>query len=151
MKNSVVLLLMMLLPLQNAWGAAALFCQHESNNTSWHWGHHQHQVGAACQPVQQKSTQLSSPVSSHLATKTSYGTLLQQDTLSKKNDQAHAFQLANHSDHLQANPLGLNPSPQLQVFMPVTGSFLSAQLNSSLPLFYQPPFLELPKPPLWPA
>ena len=137
MKKGVVLLLIILLPLQTVWGVAALFCQHESISAQWHWGHHAHQADAACQSVAQQNPAADT-------------TLLQQDSNSKKNDQSHAFQIVNHSDHLQANPLGLNP-PQLQVLIPAPDSFLASQLNTSMPLFYQTPFLEQPKPPLWPA
>ncbi len=135
MKNCIVLLLMILLPLQTVWGVAALFCQHESSR--WHWGHHEHQIDAACQPAAQHN---------HATDTTS----LEQDSNSKKTDQSHAFQIANHSDHVQANPLGLNP-PQLQLLIPVVNDFLMARLNTSHLLLYQTPYLKKPKPPLWPA
>lgn len=48
MKVFIVVLMAILLPLQAAWSAAAVFCQHESR-TTWHWGHHQHNTDAACQ------------------------------------------------------------------------------------------------------
>ena len=48
MKVLIVVLMAILLPLQAAWSAAAVFCQHE-NRTAWHWGHHQHSMDAACQ------------------------------------------------------------------------------------------------------
>ncbi len=146
MKNSVVLLLMILLPLQTAWGVAALFCQHESNSTQWHWGHHEHQADAACQQIIKKLTQPSTQ-SYNKAVDTN---LLQHGSNSKKSDQAHAFQMANHSDHLQTNPLGLNP-PVFPPLMSTIADFLSVQLVTTLPLFYQPPVLEQPKPPLWPV
>ena len=137
MKNSVVLLLMILLPLQTAWGVAALFCQHESSSAQWHWGHHEHQADAACQSAAQHN---------HAADTAS----VQHDSNSKKTDQSHAFQIANHSDHLQANPLGLNP-PQLQMLIPATNDFLMEKLDTSHLLLYQTPYLKKPKPPLWPA
>lgn len=136
MKNSVVLLLMLMLPLQTVWGVAALYCQHESSSTGWHWGHHEHQADAACQPLNQP------PADSH--------TISALDSNSKKTDQSHAFQIANHSDHIQANPLGLNPV-QFQVLIPLPDDFLAAHISQHLPLFYQPPVLDQPKPPLWSA
>lgn len=137
MKNSVVLLLMLMLPLQTVWGVAALYCQHESSSTGWHWGHHEHQADAACQSATQHN---------HATDTTS----LEQDSNSKKTDQSYAFQIANHSDHIQANPLGLNPV-QFQVLIPLPDDFLAAHISQHLPLFYQPPVLEQPKPPLWSA
>lgn len=136
MKNSVVLLLMLMLPLQTVWGVAALYCQHESSSTGWHWGHHEHQADAACQSLNQP------PADSH--------TISALDSNSKKTDQSYAFQIANHSDHIQANPLGLNPV-QFQVLIPLPDDFLAAHISQHLPLFYQPPVLEQPKPPLWSA
>ena len=162
MKNYVVLLLIMLLPLQTAWGVAALFCQHESSSTQWHWGHHEHQLDAACQAiVSQSVTQLDQKVTQQ------HGQPLTQsiespqhpaadamspqyDADSKKTNQSHPFQLANHSDHLQANPLGLNPA-LLEILVHPSNDFLGTQLTTSLALFYQTPYLEQPKPPLWPA
>ena len=48
MKVFIVVLMTIVLPLQAAWSAAAVFCQHESR-TTWHWGHHQHSIDAVCQ------------------------------------------------------------------------------------------------------
>ncbi len=41
--------LLLLLPLQSAWSVAAQFCQHESNSTVQHFGHHQHLAHASDQ------------------------------------------------------------------------------------------------------
>lgn len=41
MRRFVALLLLVLLPLQAVWAAAAPYCQHESDATSPHIGHHQ--------------------------------------------------------------------------------------------------------------
>lgn len=41
MRTLLTILLMVLLPLQASWGAAAEFCRHENEaSTAWHWGHH---------------------------------------------------------------------------------------------------------------
>ena len=49
MKVLIVVLMAILLPLQAAWSAAAVFCCQHENRTAWHWGHHQHSMDAACQ------------------------------------------------------------------------------------------------------
>lgn len=42
MRRLIALLLLLLLPLQFAWAAAGTYCQHESGDQSWHFGHHAH-------------------------------------------------------------------------------------------------------------
>lgn len=42
MVRRVVVLLLMLLPLQFVWSAAAVYCSHETTPMAWHFGHHVH-------------------------------------------------------------------------------------------------------------
>lgn len=42
MRRSLLILLLLWLPLQFAWGAAASFCQHEEGQGISHFGHHTH-------------------------------------------------------------------------------------------------------------
>lgn len=42
MARRVAILLLMLLPLQFVWGAAAVYCSHETAPTAQHFGHHVH-------------------------------------------------------------------------------------------------------------
>ena len=42
MRRLVLLLVVLILPLQLAWGAAAGYCQHEAGPDSQHFGHHEH-------------------------------------------------------------------------------------------------------------
>ncbi|AXI02260.1 hypothetical protein [Aquirhabdus parva] len=42
MRTIFIFLLLTWLPIQGSWSVAAQFCQHESQPTTWHWGHHQH-------------------------------------------------------------------------------------------------------------
>lgn len=41
-KKYLLILLMLILPVQYAWSAAAVYCQHEQNSP-FHFGHHAHQ------------------------------------------------------------------------------------------------------------
>ncbi|WP_332877392.1 cation efflux protein, CzcI family [Massilia sp. S19_KUP03_FR1] len=45
MKRLLLILLMLILPVQYAWSAAAVYCQHEQN-APVHFGHHAHQHDA---------------------------------------------------------------------------------------------------------
>lgn len=150
MKVFIVVLMTIVLPLQAAWSAAAVFCQHESR-TTWHWGHHQHSIDAVCQQssfmhnVDNKSTDSNagSAISKLFAQQN-------QNPDLKKNASAHAFTLVNHSDHLTVNQPGLNSSPQVGLVQPVMHEHQAVRLSLS-PALYQSPVLEPPKPPLWPA
>lgn len=42
MRTIFIFLLLIWLPIQGSWSVAAQFCQHESQPTTWHWGHYQH-------------------------------------------------------------------------------------------------------------
>ncbi|WP_066343591.1 hypothetical protein [Azohydromonas lata] len=42
MRRRLVIMLLMLLPLQFVWGAAAAYCGHETAPTAQHFGHHVH-------------------------------------------------------------------------------------------------------------
>lgn len=43
MRRWLSILLLVLLPLQFTWAAAAGYCQHETAANAWHVGHHEHQ------------------------------------------------------------------------------------------------------------
>lgn len=43
MRRWLTILLLMLLPAQLTWAAAASYCQHETGNQAAHLGHHEHQ------------------------------------------------------------------------------------------------------------
>lgn len=42
-KKMLITLLLVMVPFQFAWGAAAVYCQHEQSATVQHFGHHVHQ------------------------------------------------------------------------------------------------------------
>ncbi|WP_136416097.1 cation efflux protein, CzcI family [Herbaspirillum sp. ST 5-3] len=42
MKKFLLIFLLMLLPYQFSWAAAAVYCQHETERTTQHFGHHSH-------------------------------------------------------------------------------------------------------------
>lgn len=42
MHKALVIFLLVLLPVQFVWGAAAVYCQHEQGNEVSHFGHHLH-------------------------------------------------------------------------------------------------------------
>jgi len=42
-KKLLAILLLVVVPFQFAWGAAAVYCQHEQGTTVQHFGHHVHQ------------------------------------------------------------------------------------------------------------
>jgi hypothetical protein len=47
MRRWLTLLLLVVLPLQFTWAAAAGYCQHETSSTAGHFGHHQHEHKAS--------------------------------------------------------------------------------------------------------
>ncbi|RYY78027.1 MAG: hypothetical protein EOO69_12425 [Moraxellaceae bacterium] len=145
MKVFIVVLMAILLPLQAAWSAAAVFCQHESR-TTWHWGHHQHVVDAACQ---QSALHTKNPDSQKNNTFEKNATF-QEDVTNNKNSKPYSAIVVNHSDHLTGNQLGLNPNPQVVPMQPSVQDHKAA-LQSLSPALYQSPVLEQPKPPVWPA
>jgi carbon starvation protein CstA len=49
-KKLILIFLLMLLPLQFSWAAAAVYCQHEQEQTTHHFGHHSHQHEAKADP-----------------------------------------------------------------------------------------------------
>ena len=46
MRRLLFILLMLAMPLQSVWAAAASYCTHEAAPTTAHFGHHAHQHGA---------------------------------------------------------------------------------------------------------
>jgi hypothetical protein len=54
MRRWLTLLLLVLLPLQFTWGAAAAYCGHETSQTTRHIGHHVHAHGDGAQQAQAK-------------------------------------------------------------------------------------------------
>jgi len=42
MKRLILIFLLTLLPLQMSWAAVSSYCQHETDKTSQHFGHHEH-------------------------------------------------------------------------------------------------------------
>jgi uncharacterized protein involved in copper resistance len=58
MTRWLLIVLMVLLPAQFSWAAAAPYCAHESNPTSFHVGHHTHvHEGTASAEAQQASSE----------------------------------------------------------------------------------------------
>ena len=53
MRRWLTVFLLVLLPLQFSWGAAAVYCQHEPAPESRHFGHHVHEHGDAAHQGQQ--------------------------------------------------------------------------------------------------
>ncbi|RBA23547.1 cation efflux protein, CzcI family [Herminiimonas fonticola] len=43
MKRLLIILMLIVVPLQLSWAAAAVYCEHESNPKTVHFGHHEHQ------------------------------------------------------------------------------------------------------------
>lgn len=43
LRRSLLLLLLLLMPLQFSWAVVSSYCQHESDETAAHFGHHPHQ------------------------------------------------------------------------------------------------------------
>lgn len=43
MKKLLLIFLLAILPLQVSWAAVAVYCQHEEEVTSQHFGHHEHE------------------------------------------------------------------------------------------------------------
>ncbi|WP_354677272.1 cation efflux protein, CzcI family [Cupriavidus plantarum] len=42
MRRYVLILVLIILPFQFSWAAAARYCQHETVSAKWHLGHHEH-------------------------------------------------------------------------------------------------------------
>jgi hypothetical protein len=47
MRRLLLILMLLILPLQAGWAAAAVYCQHESSPKVQHLGHHEHQHSAS--------------------------------------------------------------------------------------------------------
>lgn len=134
MKNILVLLMMIMLPLQASWSAAAVFCQHETT-MSWHWGHHQHEPDATCSADAKATDQQSNSVDQQSNT---------GDTSSK-----HKLNLASHSDHINVNQQAIKQQGSEK---PDAKQASYSVIFATLPVvFYQSPILEQPEPPLWSA
>jgi hypothetical protein len=50
MRRWLAILLIVFLPLQFSWAAAAVYCQHESDAGTQHFGHHEHEHHADAEP-----------------------------------------------------------------------------------------------------
>lgn len=138
MKNVLLFVLMLLLPLQASWSAAAVFCQHEST-ISTHWGHHTHESDDCQQDGNQLSQKnLKSGVSADI------GSTDKQDPATK-----HKFNLSTHADHLNINQHVIKQQHGTSIHIKQRVQQLTfVALPQAL---YQSPVLEQPKPPLWPA
>lgn len=156
MKILIVVLMAILLPLQAAWSAAAVFCQHE-NRTAWHWGHHQHSMDAACQqaaphdqnPDSQKNDAVKENNTFKKNANVEKNATFQED-VKPNNNKPYAATVVSHSDHLSGNQPGLNPNPQVMLLQPCAQDHPFI-LQALIPALYQSPILEQPKPPVWPA
>ena len=51
MHRWLAIFLLVFLPLQSAWAAASVYCQHESGSAARHFGHHVHQHAASGDPA----------------------------------------------------------------------------------------------------
>lgn len=139
MKNVLLFVLMLLLPLQASWSAAAVFCQHEST-ISTHWGHHTHEND----DCQQDGSQLSQKDLKLAAHADSGYPSDKTDTATK-----HKFNLSTHADHLNINQHVIRQQHGTSIDMTQRVQLLTfVALQQAL---YQSPVLEKPKPPLWPA
>jgi len=124
LRTFLAFLLMIFLPLQASWSAAAVFCYHENESKiTWHWGHHAPELDIACQE------------------KASFKY--------KDNDKASKSQpnLASHSDHLNINHHAVEQQPLSETMLRQFAYSIHFTSNSTI--FYQSPVLEQPEPPLW--
>lgn len=157
MKVFIVALMAILLPLQAAWSAAAVFCQHESRTTG-HWGHHQHSLDAACQqsaphsqnPDSQKNDAFKENTTFKKNTNVEKNTNFQEYVTTKKDSKPYDATVVNHSDHLSGNQPGLHPNPHVMLLQSCAQDHQFI-LQALIPALYQSPILEQPKPPVWPA
>lgn len=53
-KKLLIILMLMVLPLQFSWAAAAAYCQHEINPATTHYGHHEHKHPASVEKSNDK-------------------------------------------------------------------------------------------------
>lgn len=51
MKRLLVIFMLVVIPLQLSWAAAAVYCEHETNPTTVHFGHHEHKHIASADEV----------------------------------------------------------------------------------------------------
>lgn len=139
MKNVLLFVLMILLPLQASWSAAAVFCQHETT-IGTHWGHHTHEND----DCQQDGSQLLEKDLKSAANADSGSPSNKTDTATK-----HKFNLSTHADHLNINQHVIKQQHGASIDMTQRVQLLTFV---ALPqVLYQSPVLEQPKPPLWPA
>lgn len=55
-KRLLIILMLLALPLQFSWAAAAVYCQHEEASTTQHFGHHEHKHDAEADQQIEKSS-----------------------------------------------------------------------------------------------
>jgi len=51
MKRLLIILMLIVVPLQLCWAAAAVYCEHESNPKTVHFGHHEHKHIASAEEI----------------------------------------------------------------------------------------------------
>lgn len=51
MKRLLIIFMLIVVPLQISWAAAASYCEHESNPKTVHFGHHEHQHVASAEEI----------------------------------------------------------------------------------------------------
>lgn len=51
MKRLLIILMLIVVPLQLSWAAAAAYCEHESNPKTVHFGHHEHKHVASAEEI----------------------------------------------------------------------------------------------------
>lgn len=51
MKRLLIIFMLIVVPLQLSWAAAAVYCEHESNPKTVHFGHHEHEHIASADEI----------------------------------------------------------------------------------------------------
>tara|TARA_R110001599_G_scaffold64023_1_gene178315 strand:- start:12557 stop:12916 length:360 start_codon:yes stop_codon:yes gene_type:complete len=62
MKRLLIILMFLIVPLQLSWAAAAVYCEHETNLSSVHFGHHEHKHIASADEVKTETSKSAAAV-----------------------------------------------------------------------------------------
>ena len=62
MKRLLIILMLIVVPLQLSWAAAAAYCEHESKPKTVHFGHHEHQHIASAEEIKSDASKSAATV-----------------------------------------------------------------------------------------
>jgi hypothetical protein len=100
--------MLLVMPLQVSWAAVAVYCQHENESTTQHFGHHEHQHAAT--EADDESND-SSPIKAHADCVTCHGGAVGLTMMPFKS-QLHVLSALANADDVYLRKSTLLPRPE---------------------------------------